>query len=177
MIGTVITQSSILISIGEKKNPETAIKIKSIQDVLNTFTKLQGVVDKIRKQQIKILHIEEIWLHLILHETSLRWRYLYFWPVIKPTTRSSKNCKKVSHFAGCRMLRTISFQMTLSIFPKETLRLQAKREGQVLSAVFPGASWLAGKIPGKVGEVQSSSWCRKENLSSKNSGIHLIIRW
>lgn len=48
MIGTVITQSSILISIGEKKNPETAIKIKSIQDVLNTFTKLQGVVDKIR---------------------------------------------------------------------------------------------------------------------------------
>lgn len=60
MIGTVITQSSILISIGEKKNPETAIKIKSIQDVLNTFTKLQGVVDKIRKQQIKILHIEEI---------------------------------------------------------------------------------------------------------------------
>lgn len=36
-----------------KKYPETAIKIKPVQDVLNALTKIQGVVSKIRSKMNK----------------------------------------------------------------------------------------------------------------------------
>lgn len=52
MTDTLTIQGSVLSSIG-KKYPETAIKIKPVQNVLNAFTKIQGVVRKIRNKTNK----------------------------------------------------------------------------------------------------------------------------
>lgn len=52
MTDTLTIQGSVLTSIG-KKFPETAIKIKPVQDVLNALTKTQGVVTKIRSKRNK----------------------------------------------------------------------------------------------------------------------------